>query len=90
MKTLTDINNKLDSLDIDKENIRQAIISQGVSVDISESVSTYGDYIRKINPDIRLQYIDSQALQTGYSASPANDLFWDSSYILMDLGMKNV
>lgn len=88
MKTLTDINNKLDSLDIDKENIRQAIISQGVSVDISESISTYGDYIRMINPDIRLEYIYAQAYQTGDSADPANDIVWDSSNMLMDLGIK--
>ena len=88
MKTLTDINNKLDSLDIDKENIRQAIITQGVSVDISESISTYGDHIRMINPDIRLQYIYAYAYQTGDSPYPDNDIVWDSSNMLMDLGMK--
>lgn len=88
MKTLTDINNKLDSLDIDKENIRQAIISQSVSVDISESISTYGDYIRMINPDIRLNYIYAQAYQNGDSLDPADDIVWDSSNMLMDLGMK--
>lgn len=88
MKTLTDINNKLDSLDIDKENIRQAIISQGVSVDISKSISTYGDYIRMINPDIRLTCIYAEAYQTGDSVDPLNDIVWDSSNMVIDLGMK--
>lgn len=88
MADLTDVYNKLDSLDVDKENIRQAIITKGVGVNVNDTVSTYGDYIRKINPDIRLEYIYAYAYQTGDSVSAANDIVWDSSNMLMDLGMK--
>lgn len=79
MATLTDINNKLDALEIDKENIRQAIISKDVNVPSNATVSSYGDYIRQINPDLELDWI------MGYSRDRHDFVLND---LRIDLGIK--
>ena len=55
--TVQDILDKIDLLEIDRSNIRRAIIAKDVYVPTDVTISTYGDYIRMINPDIELEYV---------------------------------
>lgn len=83
--TVQDILDKIGLLEIDRSNIRRAIIAKDVYVPTDVTISTYGDYIRMINPDIELEYVYAHQ----YTAS-GSFLEWTYEDLRPDLGIKPV
>lgn len=86
--TVQDILDKIGSLEIDRSNIRRAIIAKDVFVPTDVTISTYGDYIRMINPDIELEYVYTH--QGSGSGSANHFLEWTYEDLRPDLGIKPV
>lgn len=86
--TVQDILDKISLLEIDRSNIRRAIIAKDVYVPTDVTISTYGDYIRMINPDIELEYV--YARQGSGSGSADHFLEWTYEDLRPDLGIKPV
>lgn len=86
--TVQDILDKIGSLEIDRSNIRRAIIAKDVFVPTDVTISTYGDYIRMINPDIELEYV--YVRQGSGSGSANHFLEWTYEDLRPDLGIKPV
>ena len=83
--TVQDILDKIGLLEIDRSNIRRAIIAKDVYVPTDVTISTYGDYIRMINPDIELEYV-----YVHQSPVYSSLLEWTYEDLRPDLGIKPV
>lgn len=86
--TVQDILDKIGSLEIDRSNIRRAIIAKDVFVPTDVTISTYGDYIRMINPDIELEYV--YTYQYYHPNDDESFLEWTYEDLRPDLGIKPV
>lgn len=86
--TVQDILDKIDLLEIDRSNIRRAIIAKDVYVPTDVTISTYGDYIRMINPDIELEYV--YTYQYYHPNFDDSFLEWTYEDLRPDLGIKPV
>lgn len=84
--TVQDILDKIGLLEIDRSNIRRAIIAKDVYVPTDVTISTYGDYIRMINPDIELEYVYAHQ----YTTPSRSFLEWTYEDLRPDLGIKPV
>lgn len=85
--TVQDILDKIDLLEMDRSNIRRAIIAKDVYVPTDATVTPYGDYIRMINPDIELEYVYTYQ-DTG--PQPYDFCRWTYEDLRPDLGIKPV